>query len=172
MSESKESLWQEDISDGLDDLLSNPFGEKELVIQESPTVTQAEKPQRLIDVLPEANREKARQLAEQIDPKNHQAIIMYGTQAQSKLLNFSHSMLDHVQKKDIGEIGEILGDLMRKLQQVNPEELSPEKKGLFSRMFGKISSSVQEVLSKYQKTGAQIDRISVKLELSKKNTFI
>ncbi|PKR85985.1 toxic anion resistance protein [Heyndrickxia camelliae] len=168
MSESKESLWQEDISDGLDDLLSNPFGEKELVIQESPTVTQAEKPQRLIDVLPEANREKARQLAEQIDPKNHQAIIMYGTQAQSKLLNFSHSMLDHVQKKDIGEIGEILGDLMRKLQQVNPEELSPEKKGLFSRMFGKISSSVQEVLSKYQKTGAQIDRISVKLELSKK----
>ncbi|MGV3464307.1 MAG: toxic anion resistance protein [Heyndrickxia sp.] len=168
MSESKESLWQEDISDGLDDLLSNPFGEKELVIQEAPVTAQTEKPQRLIDVLPEENREKARQLAEQIDPKNHQAIIMYGTQAQSKLLNFSHSMLDHVQKKDIGEIGEILGDLMKKLEQVNPEELAPEKKGLFSRMFGKISSSVQEVLSKYQKTGAQIDRISVKLELSKK----
>lgn len=168
MSESKESLWQEDISDGLDDLLTNPFGEKELVIQDAPVTAQAEKPQRLIDVLPEQNREKARQLAEQIDPKNHQAIIMYGTQAQSKLLNFSHSMLDHVQKKDIGEIGEILGDLMKKLEQVNPEELAPEKKGLFSRMFGKISSSVQEVLSKYQKTGAQIDRISVKLELSKK----
>ncbi|MBB2483160.1 toxic anion resistance protein [Bacillus sp. APMAM] len=168
MSESKESLWQEDISEGLDDLLTNPFGEKELVIHDAPATAQAEKPQRLIDVLPEQNREKARQLAEQIDPKNHQAIIMYGTQAQSKLLNFSHSMLDHVQKKDIGEIGEILGDLMKKLEQVNPEELAPEKKGLFSRMFGKISSSVQEVLSKYQKTGAQIDRISVKLELSKK----
>ncbi|KQL53628.1 tellurite resistance protein TelA [Heyndrickxia shackletonii] len=168
MSESKESLWQEDISEGLDDLLTNPFGEKELVIHDAPATAQAEKPQRLIDVLPEQNREKARQLAEQIDPKNHQSIIMYGTQAQSKLLNFSHSMLDHVQKKDIGEIGEILGDLMKKLEQVNPEELAPEKKGLFSRMFGKISSSVQEVLSKYQKTGAQIDRISVKLELSKK----
>jgi uncharacterized protein YaaN involved in tellurite resistance len=34
-------------------------------------------------------------------------------------------------------------------------------------MFGKISNSVQEVLSKYQKTGAQIDRITVKLEHSK-----
>jgi uncharacterized protein YaaN involved in tellurite resistance len=34
-------------------------------------------------------------------------------------------------------------------------------------MFGKISNSLQEVLSKYQKTGAQIDRISVKLERSK-----
>ncbi|MBS4173367.1 toxic anion resistance protein [Bacillus sp. FJAT-49736] len=168
MSDAKESLWQEDISDGLEDLLSNPFGEKEIIIQDSPVTSNTEKPQRLIDVLPEENRQKARQLAEQIDPKNHQAIIMYGTQAQSKLLNFSHTMLDHVQKKDIGEIGEILADLMKKFEQVNPEELAPEKKGLFSRMFGKISSSVQEVLSKYQKTGAQIDRISVKLELSKK----
>jgi uncharacterized protein YaaN involved in tellurite resistance len=34
-------------------------------------------------------------------------------------------------------------------------------------MFGKLSGSVQEVLSKYQKTGAQIDRISVKLDRSK-----
>jgi uncharacterized protein YaaN involved in tellurite resistance len=168
MSESKESLWQEDISDGMEDLLSNPFGDKELIINDTPVQSQTEKPTRLIDVLPEENRQKAIQLADQIDPKNQQAIILYGTQAQSKLLNFSHSMLDHVQKKDIGEIGEILGDLMKKLQEVNPDELSPEKKGIFSRMFGKISSSVQEVLSKYQKTGAQIDRISVKLDHSKK----
>jgi uncharacterized protein YaaN involved in tellurite resistance len=77
-------------------------------------------------------------------------------------------MLDQVQKKDIGEIGDILNDLMRKLDQVNPEELAPEKKNFFSRMFGKISNSVQEILSKYQKTSAQIDRISVKLDLSKK----
>ncbi|MDH5160024.1 toxic anion resistance protein [Heyndrickxia oleronia] len=168
MSETKETLWQEDISDGMDDLLSNPFGDKELIINDTPLQTEAEKPTRLIDVIPEENRQKAIQLAEQIDPKNHQSIILYGTQAQSKLLNFSHSMLDHVQKKDIGEIGDILSDLMKKLHDVNPDELTPEKKGLFSRMFGKISNSIQEVLSKYQKTGAQIDRISVKLDHSKK----
>ncbi|MCB5290512.1 toxic anion resistance protein, partial [Bifidobacterium longum subsp. infantis] len=117
---------------------------------------------------PEENRQKAYELAKQIDPANHQAVILYGTQAQSKLLNFSHAMLDQVQKKDIGEIGDILNDLMKKLEQVNPEELAPEKKNFFSRMFGKISNSVQELLSKYQKTSAQIDRISVKLDLSKK----
>jgi uncharacterized protein YaaN involved in tellurite resistance len=76
-------------------------------------------------------------------------------------------MLDHVQKKDVGEVGEIISELMRKLNEVNPEELSSERKSLFSRMFSKFSSSVQEVLSKYQKTGAQIDRISVQLERSK-----
>jgi uncharacterized protein YaaN involved in tellurite resistance len=149
----------------LDDLLSNPFGENEIVIDDiTATPTKSKK---LIDVLPEENRQKAIQLAEQIDPKNHQAIALYGTQAQTKLLNFSHTMLDHVQKKDSGEIGVIIGDLMKKLEQVSPDDLKPEKRNLISRMFGKISNSVQEALSKYQKTGAQIDRISVKLEHSK-----
>lgn len=148
----------------LDELLSNPFGEEELVVKNE---TEATKPVKLLDVLPEENRQKAIQLAEQIDPKNQQAIALYGTQAQTKLLSFSHSMLDHVQKKDTGEIGQIIGDLMKKLEQVSPDALKPEKRGLISKMFGRISNSVQEVLTKYQKTGAQIDRISVKLDHSK-----
>lgn len=149
----------------LDDLLANPFGENELVIDKDEQAV--EKPKRLIDVLSEENRQKAIELAAQIDPKNQQAISLYGTQAQSKLLNFSHTMLDHVQKKDSGEIGEIISDLMKRLEQVSPDDLKPEKKNLITRMFGKISNSVQEVLSRYQKTGAQIDRISVKLDHSK-----
>lgn len=80
-------------------------------------------------------------------------------------------MIEHVKKEDIGEVGEILSDLMKKFNEVNPDELKPEKRSMFSRMFGKIQNSLQEVLSKYQKTGAQIDRISVKLERSK-NTLM
>ncbi|MEK5267870.1 MULTISPECIES: toxic anion resistance protein [unclassified Heyndrickxia] len=164
-------LWQEPTSGGLDDLLADPFGARDDMLPEEGQKTEpaaGAKPSRLVDMLPEENRQKAYELAKQIDPANHQAVILYGTQAQSKLLNFSHAMLDQVQKKDIGEIGDILNDLMKKLEQVNPEELAPEKKNFFSRMFGKISNSVQELLSKYQKTSAQIDRISVKLDLSKK----
>jgi uncharacterized protein YaaN involved in tellurite resistance len=151
----------------VDDILANPFGEQgDLVLK--PIQQESEsKPVKLIDVIPEENRAKAYQLAEQIDPKNHQAMIMYGTQAQGKLLSFSHAMLDHVQKKDVGEIGDIISDLMKHLNQVSPDELRTEKPSLFSRMFGKVSGTIQEVLSKYQKTGAQIDRISVKLDRSK-----
>ncbi len=152
----------------LDDLLGNPFGELELSNPATSLQKEPEKPRRLIDSLPEESKQKAYGLAEKIDPHNHQSIILYGTQAQSKLLNFSHSMLDHVQNKDVGEIGDILSELMSKLEQVNPDELQPEKRNLFSKLFGKISSSVNEVLSKYQKTGAQIDRISVKLDHCKK----
>lgn len=148
----------------IDDLLANPFDG----VQELEKVSSQEaKSVKLIDVIPEENRAKAYQLAEQIDPTNHQAMISYGTPAQSKLLTFSNSMLEHVQKKDVGEVGSIINDLMKKLNELSPDELKPDKPSFFARMFGKLSGSVQEVLSKYQKTGAQIDRISVKLDRSK-----
>jgi uncharacterized protein YaaN involved in tellurite resistance len=150
----------------MDDILTNPFGDTpELQVQ--PVQQQGRRPVKLIDVIPEENRVRAYQLAEQIDPKNHQAMIQYGTQAQGKLLSFSHAMLEHVQKKDVGEVGEIISDLMRHLNDMNPDELRSEKPSFLARMFGKLSGSVQEILSKYQKTGAQIDRISVKLDRSK-----
>ncbi|MED1018626.1 toxic anion resistance protein [Bacillus atrophaeus] len=149
-----------------DDLLSDPFGENGIPSPEE-RPKKEEQQIRLVDVLPEENKEKAFQLASQIDPKNMQSIVLYGSQAQSKLLNFSHSMIDHVQKKDVGEVGVILGELMKKLEQVNPDDLQSKKKSFFFRMFGKVSNSVQEVLSRYQKTSVQIDRISLKLEHSK-----
>lgn len=151
----------------VDDILANPFGDQGDLVLKPIKQEEESRPVKLIDVIPEENRAKAYQLAEQIDPKNHQAMIMYGTQAQGKLLSFSHAMLDHVQKKDVGEIGEIISDLMKHLNQVSPDELRAEKPSLLSRMFGKMSGTIQEVLSKYQKTGAQIDRISVKLDRSK-----
>ncbi|OLG11629.1 Tellurite resistance protein [Bacillus paralicheniformis] len=163
MSEYKPSLHKTGAQLEIDDLLSNPFGQGET------PVTGMEEEHRgqqvnLVDTLSEEKRRQAFQLAEQIDPKQHDSMTLYGTQAQSKLLNFSQEMLEHVQKKDIGEIGQVLSDLMKKLEQVSPDELKTEKRNFFSRFFGRVSHSVQEVLSRYQKTGAQIDRISVKLE--------
>lgn len=147
-------------SSGLDGLLENPFGGENT----NHITGQDNKPERLFDTLTKENQEKALNLKKQIDPENYQSITEYGTEAQSKLHEFSHSMLEHVQKNDTGEIGSILEDLMKKLEEVNPNELKPEKRGVLSRMFGKISNSINEMLSRYQKTGAQIDRISVKLD--------
>ncbi|GGJ85114.1 hypothetical protein GCM10007063_04560 [Lentibacillus kapialis] len=150
-------------STDIDDLSrhTNPFGEQET---QSDNENEKNNPNELLDKLPEESRQKALQLADQIDHNNYQSITQYGTEAQSKLLDFSHSMLEHVQKNETGEIGDILEHLMKKLDEVNPDELKPEKRGILTRMFGKISNSINEILSRYQKTGAQIDRISVKLD--------
>jgi len=155
-------------NDVLADLLENPFGQ----INNEPIATfKEENPKRMIDTLSVEYRQKAVELAAQINPKDQQAIVQFGTAAQAKLSDFSHSMLDHVQRKDTGPIGDILKELMQKLEQVNPEELSGEKKNLFKRMFNRVSNSVNEILSKYQKIGAQIDKIGVKLD-HQKNTLL
>ncbi|MEG2505386.1 MAG: toxic anion resistance protein, partial [Carnobacterium sp.] len=106
-------------------------------------------------------------LAEQIDVGNAQAIMSYGAAAQQKLGEFSHSMLNHVQNQDTGEIGDSLNDLMYRLNEANPDELRAEDNNVFKKIFGKVKRSVYEMTSKYQKIGAQIDKIAIKLDKEK-----
>ena len=73
------------------------------------------------------DREKAKQLADQIPVGNYEAIITYGAKAQGELSRFSHQMLDHVQSKDIGPVGDVLQDLMGKLSEIDPEDLSEQE---------------------------------------------
>lgn len=151
--------------DAMDELLNNPFGESKTSdneIDKSPNQNK-----RLVDQLPEEYRKKAEHLAAQIDTNNQQALVQFGTEAQSKLIQFSHEMLEHVQEKDISQVGSILENLMKRLEQVDPSELQQEKKGIIAKVLGKFSKSVNEVISRYQKTSAQIDRISVRLERNK-----
>ena len=151
----------------LDDLLNSPFDmQPQLKDQDDPINEKL--PVKIIDRLSEEEKQKAYTLAAQIPAGNYEAILTYGANAQTELSRFSHQMLDHVQKKDIGPVGDILKDLMDKLGQMNPEELTSKKKSGIKRIFGKVSRSVQELMTKYQKLSTQIDRIGIQLEHSKR----
>ena len=76
-------------------------------------------------------------------------------------------MLSHVQANDIGPIGDSLNELMYRLQEANPDELRAGEGNFFQRMFGKVKQSIYEITAKYQKIGAQIDKVAVKLEHEK-----
>ncbi|MGO1060082.1 toxic anion resistance protein [Planococcus sp. FY231025] len=151
----------------LDDLLGNPFGIEPLA-KEAPLAKQEDgRPVALMERLTKEEQEKARELASQIPAGNYEAILTYGANAQNQLSQFSHKMLDHVQSKDIGPVGDVLNDLMKKLKELNPEELSQQKRGL-RKIFAKAKSSVQEMMTKYQKLSTQVDRISIQLDHSKR----
>ena len=121
----------------------------------------------MIERLPEDRQKQAHALAKQIDEKNMQAIISYGSAAQKQLGDFSHSMLDHVQNQDTGDIGESLSELMFRLNETSPSDLRAEDNNIFRKMFGKIKQSVYEMTAKYQQIGAQIDKIAIKLDRDK-----
>lgn len=151
----------------LDDLIGNPFGMDTVKEQGEQQTSEPSKPLALIDRLTKDEQVKARELAKQIPAGDYEAILTYGANAQNQLSQFSHKMLDHVQSKDIGPVGDVLHDLMKKLQELNPEELSQQKRGL-RKIFAKAKYSVQEMMTKYQKLSTQVDRISIQLDHSKR----
>lgn len=160
-----------DVNQELDDLLANPFSDPfaQPIVVADKTTAAAEviNPDRLIDRLPEERQKQAMALAGQIDENNMQAIISYGAAAQKQLGEFSHSMLDHVQNQDTGEIGDSLNDLMYRLNEAKPEDLRAEDNNVFRKIFGKVKQSAYEMTAKYQKIGAQIDKIAIKLDKEK-----
>ncbi|GEK31925.1 hypothetical protein KZO01_22340 [Kurthia zopfii] len=152
----------------MDDLLANPFTIEPLPQKEVVQQREATAPVRQLDRLSEEDQEKARQLASQIPTGSYEAILTYGANAQTALSAFSNKMLDHVQSKDIGPVGDILKDLMTKLNELDPEDLQQEKPKGLRKLFGKVQKSIQEMMSKYTKLSTQIDRIGVQLEHSKR----
>ncbi|MEG0267447.1 MAG: toxic anion resistance protein [Carnobacterium sp.] len=160
------------VNSELDELLSNPFDDASLnapSIKESPEkdLIETQKVDRLINRLPEERQKQARELAEQIDVTNIQSVMSYGAAAQQKLGEFSHAMLNQVQNQDTGEIGDSLNDLMFRLNEANPEELRADDNNVFKKIFGRVRKSIYEMTAKYQKIGAQIDKISIKLDKEK-----
>ena len=157
----------------VEDLIQNPFGEQVSVTPLSevshdfPAAQTEASPKKLIDTLDEKHQEQARALAKQIDEKNLQAIISYGAAAQKQLGEFSHQMLSHVQAKDTGEIGDILNDLMERLNETDPNDLVAENQGFFQKFFGKIKKSIYEMQAKYQEVGSQVDKIAIRLDHEK-----
>lgn len=160
------------VSDTLDDLLNNPFSTPvdSLTATQQSEISALQDQQvaaRLIDKLPEDRKVQARELASKIDVQDAQAVITYGSAAQTKLGEFSQSMLNHVQAQDIGPVGDSLTDLMYRLNEANPDELRAGEGNFFQKMFGKVKQSIFEITAKYQKIGAQIDKIAVKLDKEK-----
>jgi uncharacterized protein YaaN involved in tellurite resistance len=160
---------REQWTSSLDSLLENPFSLPNE--QKETDIHKQTQPTRLIDTLKPEHRDKALQLAKQIDPRNQQAIIQYGVAAQAELSKFSHTILHHVQTKDAGPVGEVISDLMTKIKEVNPDDLLPAKKGLFARLFGSVSKSLQGMVAKYQKIGVEIDKIADQLEKHRQLLF-
>ncbi|WMT18803.1 toxic anion resistance protein [Parageobacillus toebii] len=160
---------REQWTSSLDSLLENPFSLPNE--QEETDIHKQTQPTRLIDTLKPEHRDKALKLAKQIDPRNQQAIIQYGVAAQAELSKFSHTILHHVQTKDAGPVGEVISDLMTKIKEVNPDDLLPAKKGLFARLFGSVSKSLQGMIAKYQKIGVEIDKIADQLEKHRQLLF-
>ena len=136
--------------------------------QPAPAPAAAEKPQQEqlmnLDGTPFTDEEKKQILdfSKQIDIRNTQGVIGYGSGVQKKMADFSESVLQNVRTKDLGEVGGMLSDVMLDLKSFNPDE--EEKKGGFLGLFRKQSRKIAELKAGYDRASVNVDKVSAALQ--------
>ena len=114
-----------------------------------------------MSMLSPAEQQAVEDFAEKIDLTNSGLVIQYGAAAQKNIANFSETTLATVRTKDMGELGEMVGDLVAELKGFHAGE--EEKKGIFG-LFRKASDSIQNLKTKYEKAEVNVDKIAEQLE--------
>lgn len=114
-----------------------------------------------IDMLSEAEQAAVREFAKQIDIKNTNQVLSYGSAAQTNISEFSSSALNTVRTKDLGEVGNMLSSLVVQLKGLNFSE--DEKKGIRG-IFKRASSSLASLKASYDKAEVNVDKITEELE--------
>lgn len=140
------------------------FGEVEDVMEEKQPPAEASKAQQLKEdlddsVLSDEERRQVDEFAKQIDLHNSTAILQYGVGTQKKMADFSGNALENVRTKDLGEVGEMLSDVVTQLKGFDEEE----DKG-FLGLFKKPAHKLESMKAKYAKAETNVNKICEALE--------
>ncbi len=120
-----------------------------------------EKEELSLSQLSEAEQKAVLDFAEKIDITDTNLVLQYGSAAQKNMADFSSSALNNVRTKDMGAVGDMLGDLVVELKgfDYNPEE----KKGFFG-LFKKAQNAVASLKAQYDKAEVNVNKIAAMLE--------
>ena len=111
-------------------------------------------------VLTEEEAAQVEAFTKQIDLSNSTAILNYGAGTQRKLSSFSEKALDAVRTKDMGQVGEMITNLIVELKNFDVEE---KEKGL-KALFRKGTNKLVAMKSKYAKVETNVNVITTELE--------
>lgn len=136
-------------------LTLEPFKEKEKLPEAA-----SEKEEVLDErILSDEERSAVEAFANQIDLTNSAMILQYGAGTQKKMADFSETALEKVRTKDLGEVGELLSDVVAELKDFDEEE----EKGIFG-FFKKSTNKLEVMKTKYAKAETNVNQIVKVLE--------
>jgi len=110
--------------------------------------------------LSEQEKKMVDDFVDKIDINNSNSILQYGVGAQKKIADFSETALNNVKTKDLGEIGEMLSNVVGELKSF---EATDEKKG-FLGIFKKPAEKFTQIKTKYDKVDTNVTKICTALE--------
>ncbi len=111
------------------------------------------------------DREKAASIKENLDLMDSQACLQFGTAAQRSIAEFTDQILSQVRAKDSGYVGELLGELLAELKEVDVTDPGNDEGFLAKIPFLKnAKNKAEKLISRYEVLKVQVDRIEAKLE--------
>lgn len=128
--------------------------------KETPAPEAQEVPAMDDSILTEEEKKMVDDFSTQIDLHNTNGILQYGAGTQKKMADFSEAALNNVRTKDLGEVGDMLTNVVTELKSFETEE---EEKGFFS-FLKKPANKITNMKAKYEKTEVNVDRICQVLE--------
>ncbi len=103
----------------------------------------------------------------ELDIKDRNSIIYFGSSAQEKLDEISNRMIDGVQNKDMGAAGAALNEMVASIRGFDMDEFNPNiKLAWYQKLFGATKPLVK-FIQEYEGVRDQIDMISNSLEKHK-----
>ena len=130
------------------------FEKKEEVIPQKQPQKEEEVP-----VLTPEEQKMVNDFAAKIDIENTNQILQYGAGTQKKMADFSDTALENVKTQDLGEIGELISNVVGELKDFDVQE-----EGKFFGFFRKQTSKIENLKNKYDKAQANVEKITDSLQ--------
>lgn len=143
-------------------LTLTPFPEKEELPAKKEEETVAETKEKMEEkarFTPE-ELQQIQAFSQQINLSDGNMILQYGAGAQQKLAAFSEKALANVKSQDLGEVGDMLTDVVAELKNFDVDN---EKKGILG-FFRKGENKLDAMKAKYDKAEVNVDKICDGLE--------
>ena len=112
-----------------------------------------------VPVLTPEEQKMVNDFAAKIDIENTNQILQYGAGTQKKMAAFSNTALENVKTQDLGEIGELISNVVGELKDFDVQE-----EGKFFGFFRKQTSKIENLKNKYDKAQANVEKITDSLQ--------
>lgn len=129
------------------------FEKKEEVIPKKQTQKEE------VPVLTPEEQKMVNDFAAKIDIENTNQILQYGAGTQKKMADFSDTALENVKTQDLGEIGELISNVVGELKDFDVQE-----EGKFFGFFRKQTSKIENLKNKYDRAQANVEKITDSLQ--------
>lgn len=142
--------------------LEPDFGEpkQEVAPQKQDTELEAARKEMEQTTLSPEEQQMVNDFAEKIDIENINQILQYGAGTQKKMADFSDAALENVKTQELGEVGDLITQVVGELRDFDATE---EEKG-FLGFFKKQGNKIETLKNRYAKAEVNVEKITDSLQ--------